>query len=60
MYLFSLSFASLLPIIFYYMGIITNPIVAVINMLVTIALFVLTVHSRGDSTLEELVRRLHI
>ena len=60
MYLFSLSFASLLPIIFYYMGIITNPIVAVINMFVTIALFVLTVHSRGDSTLEELVRRLHI
>lgn len=60
MYLFSLSFASLLPIIFYYMGIITNPIVAVINMLVTIALFVLTVHSRGHSTLEELVRRLHI
>ena len=60
MYLFSLSFVSLLPIIFYYMGIITNPIVAVINMLVTIALFVLTVHSRGDSTLEELVRRLHI
>lgn len=60
MYLFSLSFVSFLPIIFYYVGIITNPILAVINMLVTIALFVLTVHSRGDSTLEELVRRLHI
>ena len=60
MYLFSLSFVSFLPIIFYYIGIITNPILAVINMLVTIALFVLTVHSRGDSTLEELVRRLHI
>ena len=60
MYLFSLSFVSFLPIIFYYIGIITNPLLAVINMVVTIALFALTVHSRGDSTLKELVRRLHI
>lgn len=60
MYLFSLTMVSFLPIIFYYIGIITNPFLSVVNMLVTIALFVLTVHSRGDSTLEELVRRLHI
>ena len=60
MYLFSLVIVSFLPIIFYYVGIITNPVLSVINMLVTVALFVLTIHSRGDSTLEELVRRLHI
>ena len=60
MYLFSLTFASILPIIFWAVGYITNPTLAVINMLTALALFAVTVYSRRKSTIEELSRRLHI
>jgi hypothetical protein len=51
---------SALPFIFWAIGIITNPILYIINAMVAVALFALTVYSRGDSTMEELTRRLHI
>ncbi len=60
MYLFSLTCVSILPIIFYFVGIVTNPTMSIINFLVAAIIFMLTVHSRKDSTLEELARRLHI
>ena len=60
MYLFSLTFASILPIIFWAVGYITNPTLAIINILTAIALFAVTVYSRRKSTIEELSRRLHI
>jgi NRPS condensation-like uncharacterized protein len=60
MYLCSFMIVSALPFIFWAIGIITNPILYIINAMVAVALFALTVYSRGDSTMEELTRRLHI
>ncbi len=60
MYLFSLNLASLLPILFFFIGIVTKPMWSVVTLLVSVTLFVLTIYSRSDSTLKELMRRFHI
>lgn len=60
MYLSSLTVAALLPVVFCLTGIVTKPLLSVLNLLILAALFVITVYSRRDSTLRELVRRLHI
>lgn len=60
MYLFSLTITSFVPIFFFYFGIVTMPGWCVFNMLLSVALFAFTIYNRSDSTLEELVRRLHI
>lgn len=60
MYLFSLTITSFVPIFFFYFGIVTMPGWCVFNMLLSLALFAFTIYNRSDSTLEELVRRLHI
>lgn len=60
MYLFSLTLMSLVPILLYFCGIVVKPFLAVLTLVITVGILLLTIFSRKNSTSAELKRRFHI